>query len=295
MSPHNSIASWLSFLGVERRCSSHTLTAYARDVRRFIDDQQPLEQQLSNTRIRAAIASMSKAGMSASSIARATSALRSFVRWATAHQVLASDFSLGKIVLPKIKKSLPKVIDVDTAKVAVELKGDDSKALRDRALLETIYGCGVRLSEALGMTQQSIIEGGRALKILGKGNRERIVPLGSEASKALSLWIKAKADAQLDSPYLFVNLSTAKPLTARGVQYIIRQRGIAAGIDINLHPHLFRHAFASHILESSGDLRAVQELLGHANLSTTQVYTHLNFQHLAEVYDRAHPRAKRKD
>lgn len=296
MTPQASIEQWLAYLSQEKRCSQHTVSAYERDINRFINVQlDSLEAQLTSAALRKVVAQLSKSGLSPRSVARAASALRSFVAWAISRGILPSDFALPKLSLPKLNKPLPKVIDVDTAKVAVEIKGDSPKDLRDRALLEVIYGCGIRLAETLTLKTSSVIQQGTSIRVLGKGNKERIIPLGKHAKRAIEQWAEARSELSPPTEHFFINLKTLQPLSSRGVQYIIKQRGLAAGIDISLHPHLFRHAFASHILESSGDLRAVQELLGHENLSTTQVYTHLNFQHLADVYDQAHPRAKKRD
>jgi integrase/recombinase XerC len=296
MTTESSIQGWLTYLNHQRRASAHTISAYQRDIQRFINSTNgSLSDQLARDHLRLKVAEMSRSGLSPRSISRAASALRSFVTWAVRHEYLPNDFALPKLALPKLNKPLPKVIDVDTATVAVSVTGDDLKSLRDRALLEVIYGCGVRVSELQGLRSEHILDGGRSIKVVGKGSKERLVPLGKEARSALGHWLRARPKDPQESTAIFVNLKSGKALSTRGIQHIIKQRGRDAGIDIHLHPHLFRHAFASHILESSGDLRAVQELLGHENLSTTQVYTHLNFQHLADVYDRSHPRAKKND
>ncbi|WP_298633235.1 tyrosine recombinase XerC [uncultured Umboniibacter sp.] len=290
---HKAVAQWVEHLTVERRLSPHTISSYRRDIQRFIDDEpQPLEKTLAVSSLRAQIANMSRAGLATRSIARALSSLQTFVKWARQHGLLSEDFALPALKRPKLPKPLPKVLDVDATVAAVVVAGDEDADLRDRALLELLYSSGLRLAELAGLNVSDVNLPRQQLKVLGKGSKERIIPFGSHAKKALQRWIVRRQLAP--SSALFINLQSNARLSHRGIQYIVEKRGQQAGLDVRLHPHLLRHAFASHLLEGSGDLRAVQELLGHENISTTQVYTHLNFQHLTAVYDQAHPRAKKK-
>ncbi len=282
---------WLTSLRVEKRASANTLDAYRRDLEIFIVSDTSIQEALSERSLRAAIAAMSHGGKSAKSIARSMSALRSFTRWAIKQGVLANDFSLPPIKLPRIRKTLPKVIDVDVAQQIVEVRGREDKLLRDAAIFELFYSSGLRLAELRNVKLNDLDLDAYTVTVKGKGNKERIVPFGRHAGSALKKWLSVN---NFDNAHpVFINISTKRQLSARGIQYIVEKRGLELDLQQKLHPHLFRHACASHLLESSGDLRAVQELLGHENISTTQVYTHLNFQHLSDVYDKAHPRAKK--
>ncbi len=290
---HKAVAKWVEHLTVERRLSPHTISSYRRDIQRFIDDvPQPLVKTLSVSSLRAQIAKMSQSGLASRSIARALSSLQTFVKWARQHGELPEDFALPVLKRPKQNKPLPKVLDVDATVAAVVVAGDEDADLRDRALLELLYSSGLRLAELAGLNVSDVNLPQQQLKVIGKGSKERIIPFGSHAQQALQRWIKRRQLASGSA--LFINLQSNARLSHRGIQYIVEKRGQQAGLDVRLHPHLLRHAFASHLLEGSGDLRAVQELLGHENIGTTQVYTHLNFQHLTAVYDQSHPRAKKK-
>lgn len=290
---HSAVARWLEHLTVERRLSSHTVQSYRRDIQRFVDDSAlPLTESLSVSALRTQIATMSKSGLATRSISRALSSLQTFVKWARQHNELPEEFALPALKRPKQAKSLPKVLDVDATVAAVVVKGDEDADLRDRALLELLYSSGLRLAELASLNVSDLDLGQQQVRVMGKGAKERIIPIGAHAKQALIRWLER---LQLTpSSALFINLKSNARLSHRGIQYIVNKRGQQAGLDVRLHPHLLRHAFASHLLEGSGDLRAVQELLGHENISTTQVYTHLNFQHLTAVYDKAHPRAKKK-
>ncbi|MBF2759042.1 MAG: tyrosine recombinase XerC [Ectothiorhodospiraceae bacterium AqS1] len=243
--------------------------------------------------VRDFVASRNRTGQSGRSIARSLSALRTFF-----------DFCIGEgyvehnparsVSAPKSARRLPGVLDVDRACALVAIEGDDPLSLRDRALLELAYSSGLRLFElcALDLGDIDLDEG--LVQVLGKGRKERRVPVGSHACEAIRKWLPARAEiAHPGVEALFVSLR-GRRISARSVQMRFSRRSLERGIGINVHPHLLRHSFATHLLESSGDLRAVQELLGHADISSTQVYTHLDFQHLARAYDRGHPRAKKK-
>jgi integrase/recombinase XerC len=227
------------------------------------------------------------------SLARSLSALRSFFKFLTARGLAASN-PAQLVRAPKAVRRLPRALDVDQMTTLLEQAAQTPLELRDRAMWETLYSCGLRVSELVGMNLTDIDMPSREARVLGKGRKERIAPLGRHAREILERWFDVRATwARNDEPAVFVSRS-GKRLSARTVQQRLRQWALKHGLDTRVHPHMLRHSFASHLLESSGDLRAVQELLGHSNISTTQVYTHLDFQHLAKVYDQAHPRARRR-
>ena len=194
---------------------------------------------------------------------------------------------------PKAEKKLPKSLSVDQVSLLVAVEAHDPIAIRDRAMMELFYSSGLRLSELVDLNLQQIDLEQGSVRVLGKGRKERDIPVGSLAVAAIKAWLPVRSElASSDESALFLS-SRGKRISARTVQQRIQHWARRQGLDTGVHPHMLRHSFATHVLESSGELRAVQELLGHANISTTQVYTHLDFQHLAEVYDKAHPRAKK--
>jgi len=207
--------------------------------------------------------------------------------------VLKNNVAIG-VRAPKSPRKLPKALDADTARVFVEIAGDDFLSVRDRAIVELFYSSGLRLSELLSLNRDSIDFSEALVRVTGKGSKTREVPVGRHAVDAIKRYLQQRGNVAHEAETsLFVSQRGTR-LTARGIQARIARLGITQGMDQRVHPHMLRHSFASHLLESSGDLRAVQELLGHANLATTQIYTHLDFQHLAKVYDQAHPRARKK-
>ena len=220
---------------------------------------------------------------------RRLSAVRSCFRWLLKQGRVAAN-PAAPIRAPKAPRKLPQVLDPDEAKVLVEVPTDVPLGLRDRALLELFYSSGLRLSELCALRWRDLDLDDGLVTVLGKGNKQRSVPVGSHARNALTAW-RADTGAGNDAP---VFPGRHGPITPRAVQLRLRQLAQRQGLFKRVHPHLLRHSFASHVLESSGDLRGVQELLGHADIATTQIYTHLDYQHLAKVYDAAHPRAKRK-
>jgi integrase/recombinase XerC len=198
------------------------------------------------------------------------------------------------IVAPKSARKLPKVLDADQTGQLVEIKEQDDLALRDKAMLELIYSSGLRLAELIGINMDDIDFTDRIITVIGKGKKMRSVPVGRHAIKAIQDWLNIRQTmVNQDEVALFIS-NRGKRISPRSVQERLKQWAIKQGLPSHVHPHMLRHSFASHMLESSGDLRAVQELLRHADISTTQVYTHLDFQHLAQVYDKSHPRAHRK-
>ena len=272
--------------------SPHTLDAYRRDLAalsQWAEGQGIAIHDVQAEQLRGFIAAEHRRGLSPKSLQRRLSACRSLYGWLLKQgRITASP--AAAIRAPKAPRKLPQVLDADEVKVLVEVPTDVPLGLRDRALLELFYSSGLRLSElcALRWGDLDLDEG--LVTVLGKGSKQRSVPLGSFARKALAEW-RASTGAGREVP---VFPGRNGPITPRAVQYRLRQLAQRQGLFKRVHPHLLRHSFASHILESSGDLRGVQELLGHADIATTQIYTHLDFQHLAKVYDAAHPRAKRK-
>ena len=283
---------FLSHLAVERRVSPHTLDAYRRDLAALSGWAEGQGVDLVDVRaeqLRAFVAAEHRRGLSAKSLQRRLSACRSFYAWLLRHGRIAAS-PAAAIRAPKAPRKLPQVRDPDEVKVLVEVPTDAPLGLRDRALLELFYSSGLRLSELCALHWRDLDFDGGLVTVLGKGGKQRSVPMGSFARAALAAW-QASTGAGRESP---VFPGRNGPISPRAVQYRLRQLAQRQGLFKRVHPHLLRHSFASHILESSGDLRGVQELLGHADIATTQIYTHLDFQHLAKVYDAAHPRAKRK-
>jgi integrase/recombinase XerC len=288
----SAIEDYLAHLQVERRMSPHTLDGYRRDLtglQAWAGTQQVDVESLHTEQLRAFIASEHRRGLSPKSLQRRLSACRSFYRWLLRHGRIAAN-PAQPIRAPKAPRKLPQILDADEAKALVEVPTDVPLGLRDRALLELFYSSGLRLSELCALRWRDLDLRGGLVTVLGKGNKQRSVPVGSFARTALTEW-KTDQHAQADG-FVFPGRNGA--ITPRAVQLRLRTLAQRQGLFKRVHPHLLRHSFASHVLESSGDLRGVQELLGHADISTTQIYTHLDFGHLSKVYDAAHPRAKRK-
>src|SRR5688500_11839892 len=287
------IEDFLSHLQVERRMSAHTLDAYRRDLTALIDwsAAQGVDDlvEIDTSQLRAFIAAEHRRGLSPKSLQRRLSACRSYFNWLLKHgRIVASP--AAALRAPKSPRKLPQVLDADEASRLVEVPTDVPLGLRDRALLELFYSSGLRLSELCALHWHDLDLANGLVTVLGKGNKQRRVPVGSHARSALQAWRDAQKPAN-DAP-IFPGRNG--PIGPRAVQLRLQQLAVRQGLSKRVHPHLLRHSFASHVLESSGDLRGVQELLGHADIATTQIYTHLDFQHLAKVYDAAHPRAKRK-
>lgn len=288
------LARFLDHLAVEKQVSPHTLEAYRRDLQalrewaaaRGVPDWSALDALA----LRAFIADEHARGLSASSVQRRLSACRALFRWLHRQGELALDPSHG-LRGPKSSRRLPQVLDADEMGQLVEVPVEAPLGLRDRALMELLYSSGLRVSELCALRWTDLDLAGGEVRVLGKGRKTRIVPVGRHARAALLDWRAASA-APAAAP-VFPGRGDG-PLSPRAVQKRVRELARRQGVWKRVHPHLLRHSFASHLLESSGDLRGVQELLGHAKLATTQVYTHLDFQHLASVYDGSHPRAKRK-
>ena len=291
------IEDFLTHLKTERRLSPHTITNYRRDLSSVVayckqvglTDWKSLDAQ----HVRSWVAKQYRQGLSGRSLARALSALRSFLQYLVRENHLAGNVAKG-IQAPKSPRKLPEPLDTDEMGRLLTVSDDDPLTVRDMAMLELMYSSGLRLAELVSLNLGDVDLAEGSTTVTGKGAKTRIVPVGRHAIKALQSWLKLRSSlAKEDETALFVS-KQGKRITPRSVQARFRQWGIKQGLDSRVHPHKLRHAFASHLLESSGDLRAVQELLGHADISTTQIYTHLDFQHLAEVYDKAHPRARKK-
>ena len=290
--PDDPVSGFLSHLEVERRMSAHTLDAYRRDLgalAAWAGAQGVDLAAMSTDRLRAFVAAEHRRGLSPKSLQRRLSACRSFYRWLLRHGRIEAS-PAASVKAPKSGRKLPQVLDPDEAARLVEVPTDAPLGLRDRALLELFYSSGLRLSELCALRWRDLDLANGLVTVLGKGSKQRQVPVGSHARKALAEW----RDDQRATPEAPVFPGRNGPITPRAVQYRLRQLAQRQGLFKRVHPHLLRHSFASHVLESSGDLRAVQELLGHADIATTQIYTHLDYQHLAKVYDAAHPRARRK-
>ncbi len=302
---------YLEHCRVEKRLAERTLTLYALDLQRLarhaVQASVPL-LQLQTADIRRCVAQMHSGGRSGRGIALILSGWRSFFTWA-AQRALVSSNPVQGVRAPRAPKPLPKALGVDDAVRLAEFaqpEADPWLEARDSALVELLYGAGLRVGELVGLDVQPgpdterlgrgwvDLQAGEA-HVFGKGSKRRSVPVGAAALQALRRWLAVRsAQGVASGAALFIGRRGAR-LTAQSVWLRLRQRSGQAGLSTPVHPHMLRHSFASHLLQSSGDLRAVQELLGHASITTTQVYTRLDFQHLAKVYDAAHPRAQRKD
>ncbi|HWW19543.1 MAG TPA: tyrosine recombinase XerC, partial [Steroidobacteraceae bacterium] len=291
------LADFERYLSTERQLSPHTLQAYRRDLRAM---QQWCTRQgvsewgvLDHQHIRQFAAHCHAGGLDGRSIQRRLAALRSFFTFLLREGALRHNPAID-VRAPKAAKRLPNTLDVDQMARLLSFKPKNVLEIRDLALLELFYSSGLRLAELTSLTLPQVMFDEATVRVLGKGRKERIVPVGSAALKALKRWLKERAALTgPDELHLFVGRDGA-PLSERAVQLRVARMARAAGVPQHLHPHMLRHSFATHLLESSRDLRGVQELLGHANIRTTQIYTHLDFQHLARTYERAHPRAKRR-
>jgi len=297
------VDAFIHYLKVERQLSAHTLSSYQRDLTQAIeyftglnerfDEKIESWQQINSHQYRAYVARQHRKNLSGKTIQRQLSSLRRLYEYLIKEQ-LASNNPLKGVTAPKSGRKLPKAPDIEQLEQLFHEVDSDPLRVRDRAMFELFYSSGLRLSELTNIDCIDIKLQEHQLRVLGKGSKERELPIGKKALQALKLWLKIRGEfAKADEQAMFVSRFGTR-ISQRGVQQRLEKMAIDQGLPIHLHPHMLRHAFASHLLESSGDLRAVQELLGHADISTTQIYTHLNFQHLAEVYDKAHPRAKKK-
>ncbi|ACT49421.1 tyrosine recombinase XerC [Methylovorus glucosotrophus] len=288
------LVQYLDHLSHERRLSPLTRENYQRDLRVLLElnGEVPL-QNMTGTHIRRHVATLHGRNLGGRSIARMLSAWRGFFEFLIQRHGFSANPCQG-IRAPKSPKSLPHALSPDQAVQLVSIDDEDTLAQRDHAMLELFYSSGLRLAELVNLDLDALNLGEGTITVTGKGNKTRIVPVGQHAMNALQAWLAIRSGLPIqDTSALFLS-RLGKRLSRRAVQYRLQQWAIRQGINIRVHPHMLRHSFASHVLQSSGDLRAVQEMLGHANISTTQVYTHLDFHHLAKVYDSAHPRARKK-
>jgi integrase/recombinase XerC len=291
------IERFVAHLTHERRASKHTAASYRRDLDQLAlhcaREQLAAPAALQVEHVRRFAAMRHRAGSDPRSVARALSAVRSFYEYLIREGAAATNPAKG-VRAPKAEKRLPRTLDADQVGRLLEIPGDEPLVLRDRAVMELLYSSGLRLAELCALELGDVDLRDATVRVTGKGSKTRVVPVGRHAREAIGAWLKARAQlAAPEATAMFVGVRGER-IAPRVVQQRLDHWAAAQGIGFKVHPHMLRHSFASHLLESSGDLRAVQELLGHANISTTQVYTHLDFQHLAKTYDAAHPRARRK-
>ncbi|MFT5140388.1 MAG: integrase/recombinase XerC [Lysobacterales bacterium] len=291
------LSQFLNYLHNERGLSPRTLTAYERDLNQaveFFESQDiRLLSELDDHHVRSLVAQLHRQGLGGKSLQRLLSSVRGFFRWLLREGMVKKN-PAATVRAPKTGRHLPGTLDVDTVNQLLNITETTPLAIRDKAIMELFYSSGLRLSELVDLNWDQLDIGSGLVTVTGKGNRSRVVPVGRKAIEALLEWRKTRAVfTHYDENCVFVS-KQGKPLSVRTIQTRMKYWAVRQGIPQNVYPHLLRHSFASHVLESSGDLRAVQELLGHADISTTQIYTHLDFQHLAKVYDKAHPRAKKK-
>ena len=289
---------YIHHLEFERRMSPLTCKHYRRDLTALLQWCQLHElthwSDLDSEHLRSFTGAAYRKGLSAKSLQRRLSAIRMFYRYLLREKHVKKN-PVDAVSAPKTKKRLPGNLDADRMARLLEIPGKGPLVDRDRAILELLYSSGLRLAELVDLDCGDVDMHDATVRVTGKGNKDRIVPVGRKALKALTAWHKSRSGmAGEDEKALFVS-NRGSRLSHRSVQARVTHWAKHQGIDSNVYPHLFRHSFATHLLESSHDLRGVQELLGHANISTTQVYTHLDFQHLAQIYDQTHPRAKAKD
>jgi integrase/recombinase XerC len=287
---------YLAHLRNERQLSAHTLEAYQRDLQRIltlcVNDHLSSWTELDVARLRRMVARLHQQGQSGRSLARLLSAVRGFYHYLLREGLCRHDPADG-LSPPKGARKLPRALDADrTMQLLDGGVENDFLARRDQALLELFYSSGLRLSELVGLNLEELDLAAGLVRVLGKGGKARELPVGRKALDALQAWLGLRLSANPADSAVFISRQ-GRRLTARAVQLRVGQAGVRE-LGQHVHPHMLRHSFASHMLESSQDLRAVQELLGHADIATTQIYTHLDFQHLAKVYDSAHPRARRQ-
>ena len=295
---------YLEHVRVEKRLAARTVELYSLDLQKLAENAAKAGvalQQVQNAHVRRWVAQMHGGGRSGRGIGLILSGWRGFYTWLGREGLVRSN-PVVDVRAPRAPKPLPKALSVDDAVQLAEFTQDQADPwmeARDAAIVELLYGCGLRVGELVGLDAQASgsakgwvdLQAGEA-HVLGKGGKRRSVPVGSKALQALRHWLSLRV-ATGEQPALFIGRHGAR-LSAQGIWQRLKQRSLRAGLATPVHPHMLRHSFASHLLQSSGDLRAVQELLGHANIGTTQVYTRLDFQHLAKAYDAAHPRARRK-
>jgi integrase/recombinase XerC len=284
-------------LAAERRLSPHTVAAYGRELAAFLQWCQRAGisdwTRIDSQHVRSFAARSHAAGLQARSVQRRLSALRSFFGFLIREGVLTRNPGLD-VRAPKAGKRLPHTLDVDQMGALLALRPQGPLQLRDLALMELLYSSGLRLAELVGLDLPDLDLADRTVRVMGKGSKVRIMPVGAQAVAALRQWLRSRAGLAAGGESAVFVSRRGRRLGARAIQLLVARHGREQGLAMGVHPHLFRHSFATHLLESSRDLRAVQELLGHASISTTQIYTHLDFQHLARIYENSHPRARRR-
>lgn len=274
----------------QRRLSALTVQHYRRDVQQlFLLAGTTLLADLNSNRLRHFMATLHSRGLSGRTLARMISGWRGFFSWLCQYHGFGQNPCTG-LRPPRTARLLPQALSPDATIHLLEAQGDDELMVRDHAMLELFYSSGLRLSELAGLNLEDLQENGQMVRVTGKGSKTRIVPVGTKAREAIALWL-AKRPTGTNALFL---TRAGRRLSSRAIEERVKLRAQQAGITEPVHPHMLRHSFASHVLQSSGDLRAVQEMLGHASIASTQVYTHLDFQHLAKSYDQAHPRARKK-
>jgi integrase/recombinase XerC len=305
------VAQFRRYMTTERRLSAHTDSNYARDLAALVNfcDLHQLHEwsAVDGQHIRSFAAHSHAKGLAPRSIQRRLSAVRGFFEFLVRESVVPQrrqqrrpgtprikSNPASEVRAPKAQRRLPETLDPDQMARLLEIPSGDVFVTRDRAIMELLYSSGLRLAELVGLDLEGLDPADRTVRVVGKGNKTRIVPVGTEAVQALKQWLKERAAiAKSSETALFVGRSGER-LGRRAVQTRVAYWARRQGVSVRVYPHLFRHSFASHLLESGGDLRGVQELLGHADIATTQIYTHLDFQHLARIYDKTHPRARKK-
>lgn len=285
------------YLETERRYSQNTIRSYQRDLEHFSvhlqDKKLSRWAELKPHHIRTYASQIFIEGLGAKSIQRRLSAIRSFMNYLLREGMIKNNPAEG-VKTPKAPKKLPGVLDIKQISQLLDIQETDPLSLRDKAIMELIYSSGLRLSEIVRLNPIDLNLSDKSLTVIGKGDKTRMLPIGNEAIKSLRSWLSCRNElANPEEEALFVG-SRGNRLSKRSIQSRIKHWARKNGIQQDVYPHLLRHSFATHMLEASGDLRAVQELLGHKDISTTQVYTHLDFEHLSKTYDKAHPRSGKK-
>ncbi len=288
---------FLHHLETEKRFSANTVASYRRDLKSLekycLDQKITVWRNLKTHHLRTYTAKIFSRGLGPRSIQRRLSGIRSFMNYLLREGLIKSNPASG-IKTPKAPKRLPNVLDVDQINQLLNIRETSPTSLRDKAILELLYSSGLRLSELVNLNPIDLNLKDKSLMVMGKGGKTRLVPIGQKAIEAVNQWLDVRSKlAKTDEEALFVGTKGVR-LGQRAIQARITHWGKKNGIQQGVYPHLLRHSFATHLLEASGDLRAVQELLGHKDISSTQIYTHLDFQHLAETYDKAHPRSGKK-
>jgi len=294
---HDWLERFVTHIGTERRLSPLTVDGYRRELARFLrrlaDQDVGDLREVDESRVRDYISRRHRQGAGAPTLQRALSAIRSFYKFLLREGAASHNPAAG-VSAPRGTRKLPDALDVDRMSALLDMPPKSVLDVRDRAMFELMYSSGLRLAETVSLDVGDVDLSEALVQVTGKGAKQRVVPVGAVACEWLRSWLGERpAVVAGDEIALFISRRGTR-LTARAVQARLERWARIQGLGRPVHPHMLRHSFASHMLESSGDLRAVQELLGHADISTTQVYTHLDFQHLAEVYDRAHPRARRR-